>query len=337
MRSCPTIRMRKGETEDRGDPENISSSRVHLSLHPSVSNGVALSFENVSVRAGGHLILDEFDLEIEAGSHVAIVGPSGAGKSSFVGLLLGWHRAAGGRVIVDGEELTGERLAQLRQETAWVDPAIQLWNRSFIDNLRYGNQECGMRNAECGNEESNDGAPRKSASRIPHSAIGGVIEAADLRRVLEKLPEGLQTTLGEGGGLVSGGEGQRVRFGRALMKADSRLVILDEPFRGLDRERRRALLERARELWRDATLLCITHDVGETLGFDRVLVMDKGRIMEDANAMELASRRESLYRALLDDEEVVRAEMWASDEWRRLRVDGGRVAEAEVERMYEFR
>jgi ATP-binding cassette subfamily B protein len=122
-----------------------------------------------------------------------------------------------------------------------------------------------------------------------------------------------------------------------MMKSEARLVILDEPFRGLDREKRRALLERARELWRDATLLCITHDVGETLDFDRVLVMDKGRIVEDAPAMELAGRRDSLYRVLLDDEEVVRAEMWASDEWRRLRVDGGRVTEEETERFYEFR
>lgn len=164
-----------------------------------------------------------------------------------------------------------------------------------------------------------------------------MIEAANLRGVLEKLPEGLQTTLGEGGGLVSGGEGQRVRLGRAMMKSDARLVILDEPFRGLDREKRRELLERAREMWRGATLLCITHDVGETLDFDRVLVMDKGRIVEDAPAMELAAQRDSLYRALLDAEEDVRAEMWASDEWRRLRVEGGRVNEEERERVYEFR
>jgi ATP-binding cassette subfamily B protein len=283
--------------------------------------GVELSFENVSVRAGGHLILDNFDLRIEAGSHVAVVGPSGAGKSSFVGLLLGWHRAADGRVTIDGEELTSRRLARLRRKTAWVDPAIQLWNRAFIDNLLYGNADCGSAPPAVGS-----GADPQPAIRNPQSAI----EMADLRRVLEKLPEGLQTRLGEGGGLVSGGEGQRVRFGRALMKADARLVILDEPFRGLDREKRRALLERAREFWRGATLLCVTHDVGETLDFDRVLVIDGGRIVEDAQAVELASRRDSLYRALLDDEEVVRAEMWASDEWRRLRVDGGRVSEEET-------
>src|SRR5262249_22050491 len=166
----------------------------------------------------------------------------------------------------------------------------------------------------------------QSAIRNPQSAI----EMADLRRVLEKVPEGLQTRLGEGGGLVSGGEGQRVRFGRSLVIAEARPVILDEPFGGVDRETRRDLLERVREFWRDATLPCVTHDVGETLDFDRVLVMDGGRIVEDAQAVELASRRDSLYRALLDDEEVVRAEMWASDEWRRLRVDGGRVGEEET-------
>ena len=309
-----------------------------LSRSPTLplSRGVALSFENVSVRAGGHLILDNFDLRIEAGSHVAVVGPSGAGKSSFVGLLLGWHRAADGRVTVDGAELTSGRLARLRRETAWVDPAIQLWNRSFIDNLRYGNADCESAPRAVASATQCEATPATARGADPQSAIRNpqsAIEMADLRRVLEKLPEGLQTRLGEGGGLVSGGEGQRVRFGRSLMKADARLVILDEPFRGLDREKRRALLERAREFWRDATLICVTHDVGETLDFDRVLVMDGGRIVEDAQAVELASRRDSLYRALLDDEEVLRAEMWASDEWRRLRVDGGRVGEEETPRV----
>jgi ABC-type bacteriocin/lantibiotic exporter with double-glycine peptidase domain len=326
-----TGRQEDEESEKGGEIFSLAPSPLPVSPSPRlpISAGVALSFENVSVRAGGHLILDNFDLRIEAGSHVAVVGPSGAGKSSFLGLLLGWHRAADGRVTIDGEELTSGRLARLRRETAWVDPAIQLWNRPFIDNLRYGSTDCGLRIADCGFEEVNNVADRQSAIRNPQSAI----EMADLRRVLEKLPEGLQTRLGEGGGLVSGGEGQRVRFGRALMKADARLVILDEPFRGLDREKRRALLERAREFWRDATLICVTHDVGETLDFDRVLVLDGGRIVEDAQAVELASRRDSLYRALLDDEEVVRAEMWASDEWRRLRVDGGRVSEEETSRV----
>src|SRR5215510_7488734 len=148
------------------------------SLCPSVSNGVALSFENVSVRAGGHLILDNFDLRIEAGSHVAIVGASGAGKSSFVGLLLGWHRAADGRVTIDGEELPSERLARLRRETAWVDPAIQLWNRSFIDNLRYGNLDCGFKGL---NDAMNQPPAIHNQGHIRESQ--SAIEMAELRPV----------------------------------------------------------------------------------------------------------------------------------------------------------
>src|SRR6185503_5349512 len=90
--------------------------------------------------------------------------------------------------------------------------------------------------------------------------------------ILQKLPDGLQTSLGEAGGLVSGGEGQRVRLGRGALRTGARLAILDEPFRGLDRERRRTLMDRVRRWWKDATLLCITHDVGETLDFERVIV-----------------------------------------------------------------
>ena len=114
-----------------------------------------------------------------------------------------------------------------------------------------------------------------------------MLDQAALRDVLEGLPEGLQSHLGEGGSLVSGGEGQRVRFGRALMRRQARLVILDEPFRGLDRTRRRELLARARAWWSQATLLWITHDVAETRAFDRVLVIEDGRIVEDGTVDEL--------------------------------------------------
>lgn len=255
--------------------------------------------EGVSVRAGGHTILEGVELTIEAGNHVAIVGASGAGKSSLVGLLLGWHRPAVGQVLVDGKPLSSQRLEQLRREIAWVDPSVQLWNRTFIDNLCYG-----------------------ASSDIPAS-IGNVIETADLRRLLETLPDGLQTPLGEGGGLVSGGEGQRVRLGRAMLRAGIRLAILDEPFRGLDRTQRRELLARARRLWKDATLLCITHDVAETQTFDRVLVVEAGQIVEDGFPADLIRQPDSRYRSLLLAEEAVREGLWSSSDWRRLWLEAG--------------
>ena len=130
------------------------------------------------------------------------------------------------------------------------------------------------------------------------SGIGSVIEAAELGEILEKLPAGLQQPLGEGGRLTSGGEGQRVRFGRALVRRDVKLAILDEPFRGLDRPRRRELMVRAREIWRQQTLMCVTHDIEETLDFERVLVVENGELVEDGHPLELA-QQESVYASLL--------------------------------------
>jgi ATP-binding cassette subfamily B protein len=206
-------------------------------------------------------------------------------------------------VLVEGRPLDDAHLAWVRQVTAWMDPAIQLWNRPLLDNLCYG---------------AADASP---------SLVAQALAQADLRGVLERLPDGLQTPLGEGGGLVSGGEGQRVRLGRALARRGVRLVILDEPFRGLDREQRRVLLQRARQEWCAATLLCITHDVRSTQAFDRVLVVEGGRIIEDDVPARLAARPETRYRALLDAETAVHAGLWYSAHWRRLRLVAGRVHE----------
>ena len=289
--------------EPLGAPEE-SLATAGPRAEPAGTPGVALAFEGVGVRVSGHTILRDVDLRVEAGSHVAIVGASGAGKSSLVGLLLGWHRPATGRVLVDGAPLDGDGLERLRRHTAWVDPAVQLWNRPLIDNLLYGA----------------DGAGSRDLTRV--------IAEADLRALLESLPDGLQTSLGEGGGRVSGGEGQRVRLGRAMVRSAARLVVLDEPFRGLDRPRRRELLERARRVWRHATLLCITHDVSETREFDRVLVLGGGEVVEDGAPADLAARAGSRYRQLLDAESAVRERLWSNGAWRRLRLDDGTLTEA---------
>src|SRR5438034_721228 len=182
---------------------------------------VAIRFEEVGVRAAGRMILEGIDVVIERGSHIAVVGASGAGKSTFVGLLLGWYRPASGRIFVDGTRLDGAALRQLRRDTAWVDPVVHLWSRSLFDNLAYG------------------------APPGVDPALGQVIHETGLYDLLRKLPRGLQTPLGDSGGLVSAGEGERVRFGRALLRAHARLVILDEPFRGLERQHRRELRPRA--------------------------------------------------------------------------------------------
>lgn len=265
--------------------------------------GADISIEGASVVAAGHPVLDGIDLRLPSGSHVAVVGASGAGKSSLTGLLLGWHTAAAGRVLVDGEPLDRARLERLRRATVWVDPSVRLWNRSLLENVAYG--------------ASQDGP-------LP---VAEILAEAELHRVVDRLPQGLQTDLGEGGGLLSGGEGQRVRFARGLARQAPRLVVLDEPFRGLPHDTRAALLARARRRWKDATLLWVTHDVAEAQSMERVLVLDGGRIVEDGPPRDLAARAGSRFRALLDAEDAVRRAFWDDPAWRRLRLEDGRVVE----------
>lgn len=265
--------------------------------------GMAIRMEGVAVRAAGHTILEDFDLEIAPGTHVAIVGPSGAGKSSFVGLLLGWHRPSAGVIRVDGVELEGGAASRLRRQIAWVDPEVHLWNASCLDNLGYG----------------------AKPEELP--ALGEVVEKSELMDVLSRLPEGLQTPLGEGGAALSGGQGQRVRLGRAMIRANARLVILDEAFRGLDYEKRLRLTARVREHWRKSTMLFITHDVVSALDFDRVLVIEGGHVVEDGSPSDLRAREGSRFNALLDAEEAVTTGLWASAEWRHVRIDKGEVQE----------
>lgn len=272
---------------------------------PAFPRAVNIALAGVDVVAGGNPILSKVDLAIPAGSHVAVVGASGAGKSTLLGLLLGWHRASTGTVFVDGHPLSPIALDALRERTAWVDPAIHLWNRSLLENVEYG----------------------ADGDALDPDHIARVLEQADLRPLLERLPDGLQSKLGESGCLVSGGEGQRVRFGRSLLREKPSLVLLDEPFRGLDRGQRQSLLSRARELWRDATMLCVTHDLRETVSFDRVLVVDEGRIVEDGRPEVLLDDPASRYRALYDAEVTLHNELRARGQWRRVRIEAGALTE----------
>ncbi len=172
------------EEEESWNFEEVQKERSRDFSALSEIFAASVEIQDVCLQSGGHVILDDINLKISPGEHIAIVGVSGAGKSSLVGLMLGWHKPSQGRIFVDGNELDGKKLHTLRRETAWVDPAVQLWNASLYDNIRYG-------------IENIEGMP-----------LGEIIQSADLYEVMERLPNGLKTILGESGGLVSGGEGQ---------------------------------------------------------------------------------------------------------------------------------
>src|SRR5439155_16528111 len=120
-----------------------------------------------------------------------LVGPSGGGKSTLIGILLGAARPTAGAFHLDGRAADAAAIATLRTRTVWIDPAVTLWNESLADNLAYAE---------------------------PDTDVAAVARDAELEPVIARLPEGLATRLGEGGGLVSGGEGQRVRVGRGYAR-----------------------------------------------------------------------------------------------------------------------
>jgi ATP-binding cassette subfamily B protein len=262
-----------------------------------------IQMQNLSLHSGRHAILQDINLNINPGEHIAIVGASGAGKSTLVGLLLGWNQPSQGSLLINGNPLDAAQRTALRRATAWLDPSVTLWNRNLLDNLNYGN-------------------PRDQR----HPQFDSILEQAQLLEIVAQQPKGFQSMIGDNGSLLSGGEGMRVRFGRALLKPNAKLAILDEAFRGLDSKTRRTMLQDARSHWSESTLLYISHDQDSALNFDRVIVMQNGQIVQDGNPRELA-QSEGAFRNLLQAEQAVRENLWKHSNWRHLHQDQGQIEE----------
>lgn len=261
-------------------------------------SGVAIHMSGVDVRIDDHTILSDIDLHIGAGEHVAVVGPSGAGKSTFAALLLGHQRPSAGEILMDGTPIARGWLQTLHKTTAWIAPNVHLWNDTVLANVRYTGQAV---------------------------ALQDLIDLTDLRPMLERLPQGWQTRLGDGGQGLSGGEGQRVRVARAAQLRQARLVIMDEPFRGLSGEMRRELLARLREYWADATLVYISHDLSLSRTFGRVLVIREGRIVEDGAPEALVQQEEAHYAQMATAYDAMHQTVWQDPTWRRWQLVDGRI------------
>jgi ATP-binding cassette subfamily B protein len=264
--------------------------------------GVAIALHDVDVVASGQQVLRGVSVEIPAGQHVAIVGPSGAGKSTLAGLLLGLQSPARGTVTVDGAIFDDAAARALRPSIAWIDPAVQVWNATFSQNFEY------------------------AAAGRRHRSPQSVLEQSDLLGVLASLEHGLDTPVGADGAFLSGGEGQRLRLGRGMLPADTRLAILDEAFRGLEREVRERLTVRVRAMLPRATLLFVSHDVRQALSFERVLVVEDGRIVEDGVPAMLAAEG-GRFASMLQAERDLLHSSYGGARWRTLRVADGRVQE----------
>ena len=226
-------------------------------------------------------VLADLSLTIEAGKSLAIVGHSGSGKSTLVSLLPRFYDVTSGEILLDGVPVRDYSLDNLREQISLVSQDVVLFNDTIARNLAYGQ----LRN--CSRAELLEAA-----------------EAANLMDFVAELPEGLETVVGNRGVLLSGGQRQRIAIGRALLK-NAPVLILDEATSSLDTHSERRIQEALNALMKDRTTLVIAHRLSTVEGADRIIVLDRGQIVESGTHQELLAREghyAALYRMQFHDD-----------------------------------
>ncbi|MGW6915101.1 ABC transporter ATP-binding protein [Kitasatospora sp. NPDC054939] len=227
--------------------------------------GGGLEFESVTVRHGGRTVVDGLSLSVPEGQRLAVVGPSGAGKSTLLRLLARFHDVDAGAVRVGGADVRAVRTETLMAQFAVVFQDVHLFDGTIGDNVRLGRP--GATDAEV----------RAAAS------------AAGLDEVIARLPQGWDTTVGEGGARLSGGERQRVSIARALLK-DAPIVLLDEITSALDPVNEAAVHAGIERLTAGRTVVMVAHRMRTVRHADRIVFLDAGRIVEDGGHDDLLRR-----------------------------------------------
>ncbi len=223
-----------------------------------------IEFKDVSFAYPGHqeLALQHINLSIAPGQTVAFVGMSGGGKSTLVSLLPGFYSASSGQILLDGQNIDDIALISLRSQIAMVSQQVVLFDDTLAANIAYG-----------------DAAPDRQ--RVEAAAA-----AAFLSDVIDGLPDGLETRLGDNGSRLSGGQRQRVAIARAIYK-DAPILILDEATSALDTEAERAVQAALEHLMQGKTTLVIAHRLSTIERADRIVVLSHGKIMETGSHQQL--------------------------------------------------
>jgi len=227
-----------------------------------------IEFESVSFAysARKKSALDDVSFHVEPGETLALIGRSGSGKSTLASLIPRFYAPDSGRILIDGNDIAGVRLTDLRRQIAMVTQDVVLFNDTVAHNIGYGVE---------GN--ASDEAIREAA------------RAAQILDDVEALPEGFDTMIGEQGALLSGGQRQRIAIARALIK-DAPILILDEATSALDSESEHRVQLALEELMRGRTSIVIAHRLSTVEHADRILVLDDGHVVESGTHAELLAK-----------------------------------------------
>ncbi|MDR1475292.1 MAG: ABC transporter ATP-binding protein/permease [Holosporales bacterium] len=231
-----------------------------------IKNG-ELAFDNVSFSyPNGNVALQGVSFKIDKGGKIAVVGASGAGKSSLINLIPRFYNCSQGRILIDEININEVKLTSLRSKIALVSQENILFNSTIRDNIAHGRPSCSF-------EE--------------------ILKAADMAAVtdfVKTLPQKFDTIVGENGIALSGGQRQRITIARALIK-DAPILLLDEATSSLDSESERQVQSAINNLMRGRTTLVVSHRLSTILDANRILVLDKGKIVESGSHSDLISLR----------------------------------------------
>ena len=219
-------------------------------------------------------VLKGITLNVEAGRKIALVGQSGAGKSTIVQLLMRYYAVGSGKITVDGRDLAGFNVTELRKNIAVVPQEVMLFGGTIAENIRYGK-------ADATETDVREAARKANAIQF-----------------IDSFPEGLQTIVGERGVKLSGGQRQRIAIARAILK-DPAILILDEATSSLDAESERLVQEALDKLMQNRTTIIIAHRLATIRKVDMIYVMREGQIAETGTHDQLATQEDGIYANLV--------------------------------------